>query len=228
MVTLQTVRRPARPQPPRCEALEGRQLLNGGGAGGPWWSGPGPAGGFGMPPAEFHRLDHSGAALDHHGMGQAAAGLHHRLKPFNPPALSAQAKADLQTLQTDEKAFQAEIPASLTTQLKNDQATIESALSSLTPEQRKAAFAGQTSPPAPGSDPTAFLTNQLKAANVPQSQIDAISADFQSFKNTLSSLDPTLQAKIAADRAAVNADLGITGHATGPKGIMDLHPGFGL
>ena len=49
------------------------------------------------------------------------------------PALSAQAQADLKTLQNDVKTLQAEVPSSLQDQLKADKATIDQALHSLTP-----------------------------------------------------------------------------------------------
>ena len=53
-------------------------------------------------------------------------------------APSAQLQTDFQTLQSDEKALQAEIPASLTAAVKADQAVIQKAFSSLTPTQLKA------------------------------------------------------------------------------------------
>ena len=52
--------------------------------------------------------------------------------------LSTQLQTDFQTLQTDQKALQAEIPASLTAAVKADQAVIQKAFSSLTPTQLKA------------------------------------------------------------------------------------------
>src|SRR3954454_16492183 len=67
------------------------------------------------------------------------------------PALSAQTKADMQTLQTDVKTLQSEIPSSVTAQLKAHKATIDKALGTLTPTQLKALHptppAGTTTPP---------------------------------------------------------------------------------
>ena len=67
------------------------------------------------------------------------------------PALSTQAKADMQTLQTDMKTLQSEIPSTVTAQLKADKATIDKALATLTPTQLKALRpappSGTTTPP---------------------------------------------------------------------------------
>ena len=56
----------------------------------------------------------------------------------SPKAPSAQLQAAFQTLQTDEKTLQSEIPTSLTSAVKADQATIQKALSSLTQAQLQA------------------------------------------------------------------------------------------
>jgi hypothetical protein len=76
-------------------------------------------------------------------------------------------------------------------------------------------------PTAPPSDPTAFLTTQLKAANVSDTEISQIVTDFQSYRTTLDNIDPTLTAKIAADQAALAKDLPAGAH-TPPIG----HPAF--
>jgi hypothetical protein len=135
-------------------------------------------------------------------------------------SLSTQAKADFQTLQNDIKTLQSEIPATLTAQLKADKATIDQALTSLTPAQRKAEHAalgsGTTTPP---SDPTAALSASLKAANVSDAQINQIVTDFQTYQSTLQTVDPTLFAKITADQAALAKDLpALPGHQPGPIG----------
>ena len=52
--------------------------------------------------------------------------------------LSGQLQADFETLDTDQKALKAEIPANVTAAVKADQATIQKAISSLTPTQLKA------------------------------------------------------------------------------------------
>ena len=48
----------------------------------------------------------------------------------------------------------------------------------------------------------------LTAAGVPSNQASAIAADFQNLKTALTSTDPILQAKIAADKAAIVKDGG--------------------
>ena len=170
--------------------------------------------------AHIHHWSGNGTgALDHHGRpGGGAPGFPgHDTFATNP-----QAKADIQTLQTDIKALQAEVPAALQTQLKADKATIDQALSTLTPTQRhdlhKTPPSDPTSPP---SDPTAFLTTQLKAANVSDAQISQIVNDFQTYQTTLQTVDPTLSAKITADQAAVAKDLPAGHHAASGR-----HPGF--
>src|SRR5271166_407840 len=136
--------RPKVRRAPACEMLEGRQLLNAAWTppqGFPGWDGaagqgPGPA-------AHVHTLEAKGL----HGVGHtfgfpgASGGAGHTFafpgvpngvapsgvagKSFKAP--SAQLQSDFQTLQTDEKALQAEIPASLTAAVKADQAVIRQA-----------------------------------------------------------------------------------------------------
>jgi hypothetical protein len=209
---------------PQCEALEGRQLLNGawGGAGthGAW---SGMAGGPGLGhggPAAAHIGQWSGAGTlgKDHARGFAFPG--HGNAGHGMPAPSAQAKADLQTLQTDMKTLQSEIPSTVTAQLKADKATIDQALTTLTPTQLKALRpappSGTTTPP---TDPTAMLSTTLKTAGLSEAQISQITTDFQSYQNTLKTIDPTLTAKITADQAALANDMPTgAGHHAGSFG----------
>ena len=75
----------------------------------------------------------------------------------------------------------------------------------------------------PGQDPSTELTARLKAANVTAAQADAIAADMKTFETTLKTLDPALQAKISADRAALAKDFG-TGLHVRPAGHPDRAP----
>jgi len=127
-------------------------------------------------------------------------------KSFKAP--SAQLQTDFQTLQTDQKALQAEIPASLTAAVKADQAVIQKAFSSLTPTQMKALLPSGPPSGTPSSDPTANQTATLTAAGVSSSEINTITTDYQNLKNALTTTDQTLQAKIAADEAAIVKDGG--------------------
>src|SRR3954451_12391303 len=123
---------------PACESLEGRALLNAGWGGAHshgMWDGMAGAAGR-LEEAPVHTWG-GGAALDKghmhdHGFPGVGAPGH------GMPALSAQAQADLQTLQNDVKSLQAEIPSSLQDQLKADKTTIDQALHSLTPAQQRA------------------------------------------------------------------------------------------
>ena len=79
--------------------------------------------------------------------------------------------------------------------------------------------------PPPGgsanSDPTANLAADLTAAGVSSTQANTIVTDFQNLKNALTTTDPTLQAKIAADQAAITKD-------GGPSLPADKGPGLGM
>jgi hypothetical protein len=191
---------------PQCEVLEGRQLLNG------TWGGTGAHGvwdamgrGLGLGPGgpdPAHIQQWNGAhdrGFSFLGKDKAGHGM---------PALSAQAKADMQTLQTDIKTLQSEVPSSVTAQLKADKATIDQALATLTPTQLRTLHttppSGTTTPPA---DPTAAFSATLKAAGLSDAQISQITTDFQNYQNTLKTVDPTLTAKISADQTALANDL---------------------
>jgi hypothetical protein len=211
---------------PACESLEGRALLNAGWAGGhmhgAWDAAAGAMGG--TDPAHVHPWGGAAAFVK----GQ----MHdHGFPGHGMPVLSAQAQADLQTLQTDVKTLQSEIPSSLQAQLKADKATIDQALSSLTPAQHRAEHQALGSSTTPPSDPLTALANQLKAANVSADKITQITTDFQTYQSTLQTVDPTLYAKVQADQAAVSKDLP-AGHHPGPQGGAGmlgpglLGPGF--
>jgi len=218
--------RPKVRRAPACEMVEGRQLLNAA-----WTPPQGFAGWDGAaakgidPAAHVYTFDAKGAK----GLHRAG----HTFKLTSAPSgvaghsfkgLSAQLQTDFQTLQTDQKALQAEIPASLTAAVKADQAVIHKAFSSLTRTQLKAL---QPSGPPSGttsSNPTANLTATLTAAGVSASQINTITTDLQNVKNALTTTDPTLQAKIAADEAAIVKDGGPSlpsnSHGIGAPGIF--------
>ena len=132
-------------------------------------------------------------------------------------APSAQLQAAFQTLQTDEKALIAQIPASVTAAVKTDQATIQKAFSSLTPTQLQALRpSGAPSGTTSSSNPTANLTATLTAAGVSSSEISTITTDRQNLENALTTTDPTLQTKITADKAAIVQDGGPSLPANGP------------
>ena len=202
---------------PACESLEGRALLNAGWGGlhshGMWAGAAGAPGR--METAHVHSWG-GASALDKgpmqaHGFPGLGAPGH------GMPALSAQAQADLKTLQNDVKTLQAEVPSSLQDQLKADKATIDQALHSLTRAQHQALDSSATSP----SDPVAALTSRLQAANVPADKITQITTDLQTYQSTLQTVDPTLYTKIQADQAAVSQDLP-AGHHPGPQGGAGL------
>ena len=179
-------------QAPSCETLEGRQLLNASGwAGALHWNAITAAGTTDA--ALVQPLNGVKDASGHHFPGpgfdlQLKSGPGHAM-----PALSTQAKADMQTLSADINKLQSEVPASLQAQIKADQATIENALSSLTPQQGHAAFPAPTTLPTTPADPSTILTTELKAANLPAATIDQITSDFQTYRSTLENIDPTLR-----------------------------------
>jgi hypothetical protein len=149
----------------------------------------------------------------------------------HPPALSAQTQSDLQTLQMDMKTLQAEIPASITAAVGADQATIGNALGSLGPAHCKAL--GPVDPPSDASsstppDVTSRLTALLTAANVRSAQITQIEADFTAYQNALSTTDPTLQAKITTDKAALAKDMPAMHFGGGDSAPGDLGGTGGL
>ena len=169
--------------------LEGRQLLNAA------WTPPhgfagwdGAAGEGADPAAHVHTLDAKGAGPQ---LRVPRRSRQSRVTPSRSPAVpggvapsgvagktfkapSAQLQTDFQTLQTDEKALQAEIPASLIAAVKADQAVIQKAFSSLTPTQLKALLPGGPPSGTTSSNPTANLTATLTAAGISSSQINTI------------------------------------------------------
>ena len=70
------------------------------------------------------------------------------------------------------------------------------------------------------SDPTSNLTTALTEAGVSSSEINTITTDMQNLKNAYTTTDPTLQAKISADEAAITKD----GGPSMPAGAQ----GFGM
>jgi hypothetical protein len=187
-----------------CEALEGRQLLSGAAASLPGWWTSTAAGAGGSIPADVHKWSFPGGIEKHQGHGTGAhafEGPGH--SPFTP---SPQVQADFTTLQNDMKTLESKVPATLTTQISADKAVIAKALAALTPTQRQADHIGHPKV-APGSDPFAGLAADLKAANVPDAQINSIEADFKTYQSTLKSIAPALNTKIAADQATLSKDL---------------------
>jgi hypothetical protein len=229
--------RPKVRRAPACEMLEGRQLLNAawtppqGFAG---WDGA--AGKGADASAHVYTLDAKGAHEAGHTFafpggaghtfafpgalggvapssvapggvapgGVAPSGV--AGKSFKAP--SAQLQAAFQTLKTDEKALQAEIPSSLTAAVKADQTVIQQAFSSLTPTQLQALRPSGPPSGTTSSNPTANLTATLTAAGVSSSEISTITTDRQNLENAYTTTDPTLQAKITADKAAIVQDGG--------------------
>ena len=150
-------------------------------------------------------------------------------------SLSPQLKADFATLQNDTKQLQSEVPAAVTAQLTADKAVIAKAFGSLALfKHRGGSMMGQTSTsgtvsssqvkgdgevhdhgimistlaPAPGTNPSANMTAMLEKAGVSAAQATQVATDFQNYQTTLSTLDPTLHAKITADQAAITKDGG--------------------
>ncbi len=234
--------RPKVRRAPACELLEGRQLLNAAWTppqGFPGWDGTAAKGADTA--AHVHTLDATGVK-GAHGVGHAFAlrggpgGAGHLGAPNgvapsgvagkSMPAPSAQLQAAFQTQQTDEKALQAEIPASLTAAVKADQAVIQKAFSSLTPTQMQALRPSAPPTGTPSSNPTANLTATLTAAGISSSEINTITTDYQNLKTAYTTTDPTLQTKIAADEAAIVKDGGPSLPANSPGIGMPGMPGM--
>jgi hypothetical protein len=194
-----------------CESLEGRQLLNAS------WGNSAPSGGLraaGLTPAEIQAL-HGGAG-PRHAIKFDALG-----KGGHAP--SAQAQADMKTLETDMIKLISEVPASLTTELKADQQVVEKALRSLAPTNGQFDMA---SPTLKNNAPAANLSTMLTKAGVPSSQITTIVNDFQTFQNTLETVDPTLWTKVQADQTAVANDLPAGAHVPDRGAIGMIGPGM--
>jgi hypothetical protein len=215
-----------------CESLEGRRLLNSAWAGAPWT--------VAQPSGATAQIHHSGLRAEGiHTPGAhdfAGAPGDFSFKGATLAKASPQVQADFKTLQADTKAFEAEIPATVTASLKADAAVVRQTLEKLGP-------AGPTGHPAgprlfaadaahgmmpkkpgnlptfaPGTDPSAAMTTMLQKAGVPAATI----SDLQANQATIKALDPTLQAKIATDQATLAKDTGHTLPPSTPGG-----PGFG-
>lgn len=207
--------RPKVRRAPACEMLEGRQLLNAAWTppqGLPVWDG---ATGQGAVPAHVHTLDAKGPHGAWHDFRLAGAPNGVAGKTFEAP--SPQLQKDFQTLATDEKALRAELPTSLTAAVEADRATIQKAFSSLTPTQMKALLPSGPPSGTTSSNPTAHLTAALTDAGVSSSEINTITTDMHNMKTALTTTDPALQARIAADKAAIAKDGGPSfgGHGIG-------------
>ena len=216
--------RPKVRRAPACEMLEGRQLLRAAWTPPQGFAGWDGAAGKGADAAAHvyavYALDAKGApgGADHtFAFPGAPGGAGHTFafpgapgsvagKSFQAP--SAQLQADFKTLQADKAALLAQIPASLTAAVQADQAVIWNAFSSLTPTQLMALLPGGPPTGTPNSNPTANLTATLTAAGVSSSEINTITTDRQNLENAMTTTDPTLQAKIAADKAAIVQDGG--------------------
>jgi hypothetical protein len=218
--------RPSLKAAPGCEAMEGRQLLNGA------WGvgGPGLDSGH-LPPA------------DHHGIGGGGMA-----RNFTPPALSASARAAMTQLQADRKTLDTEVQADATVQadqaaVQADQKAIAAALGLPTPTRRawttptatSNATAGQGF--GPGADPglvahfkgrgpggplgrldgattpggtgtgtaptlPAALSARLTAAGI---STTTVTNDMTKLQTDMKAVDPTLQARVQADEAALQA-----------------------
>ncbi|MGC1722059.1 MAG: hypothetical protein WA746_23980 [Isosphaeraceae bacterium] len=220
--------RPKVRRAPACEMLEGRQLLNAA------WTPPhgfagwdGAAGKGADRAAHVYMLEAKGAGHDfafpggpvNPGVnpggplslafpgapgGVAPSGV--AGKSFKAP--SAQLQTDFQTLKADEGALMSQIPASLTAAVQADRTVIQKAFSSLTSTQLKALRPSGSPSGTTSSNPTANMTATLTAAGVSSSEINTITTDLQNLKNAYTTTDPTLQVKIAADKAAIVKDSG--------------------
>ena len=130
--------------------------------------------------------------------------------------LSSQLQTDYKTLHTDQKTLQAEIPASLTAAVKADLDIIHQAFAKLTPTQMQALHSSGTQGGTISSESTSSLTAALTAAGVSSSEINTITTDVQNLKNAYTTTDLALQAKIAADKAAIGKDGGLSFPVKGP------------
>jgi hypothetical protein len=200
--------RAARPlvrREPLCEALEGRQLLSTAAstvASGmpawvsqgafPDWSGHAPTA------AEIAQFHAKGGVKGSWTADFAHSGKH---GSFTPPAMSATLKADFTTLQNDEKQLRSELPSSVTSAVAADQAVISKALASLAPPKHDGKF--MAPPSTLSSPPSGGMTTMLEQAGISAAQATQIATDFQTYQTDLKTIDPTLQAKIAADEAAI-------------------------
>jgi hypothetical protein len=202
---------------PSCEPLEGRQLLNGSWAQGGWQAHPGAIS------AHVHRPGriaggHAAAA----GLGRAkgkGAGAGHDLASAGP-----QVQADLVALQADTKALQAEVPADLTAKVRADRTMIEEAHATLAPGSFNAPTAWQApTPDTFSSNQSGRISTMLRNSGASDQEINALIADFKTYKKTIDSLDPALHAKIAADKAALAKDLG-----PGHRADLNAAAGTGL
>lgn len=210
---------------PECENLEGRQLLSTAAStlasGVPPWGNPGPfPNGSGGPPpaAHFARFNGQGGPGGSGGMGTPDFAHGDKSGSFAPKAMSATLKADLTTLQNDEAQLKSEIPSSVTAAVTADQATISKALGSL--PRPKLDGKPMTPPSAPSSTSPPDMTKMLEEAGISAAEAAQIATDFQTYQTDLQTTDPTLQAKITADKAAIKSD----GGPSLPAG----EPGFGF
>jgi hypothetical protein len=185
----------------------------------PQWGGPAsfPGGSGGAPPAAM--IDHFRAKAGHHashGGGPANFAQHGKSGSFSPPTMSAALKADLTTLQNDENQLQSEIPSSVTSAVTADQAVISKALSSLPRPEFSAK--SMTPPSMSATNTPPDTTSMLEKAGISAAQATQIATDLQTYQTDLNTVDPTLQAKIAADKAAITKD----GGPTLPSGAVGM------
>jgi hypothetical protein len=222
---------------PSCEALEHRELLSNVPFGPMMWGGPAlSATGGTATPAHVIQFGANGGPGGLHGKGAGVGYIgKHAGGKFTSTPLSPQLKTDFATLQTDMKQLQTEVPAAVTTQLKADQAVIAKAFASLPASKRGAASAEpvDSTTTATANDPpdvkdivhgsgimistsglggnsSANMTAMLEKAGVSATEATKVATDFQNYQTTLSTLDPTLHAKITADQAAIAKDGGPT------------------
>ena len=184
------------------------------------WAGSDMAWKAGSAPAMVHNFDGKFAG------GHAFGGGAHGLRGNGAVKLNAspQLKADFATLETDTKQLQSEIPSSLTTQLKADQAVIAKAMGTMSPSKPDGhAMFIATAASRPAGSFTTNVTSMLEKADVSSTQATQIASDFQTYQNDLKTVDPTLQSKIAADEAAIAKDGGPT-LPTGGGGLV-VNPG---
>lgn len=212
---------------PDCEALEGRQLLNATWSGQvPTWLGANTSGV--TPTAQVHAFSKD---------AKGRLGKPGDFKGRDMPKPSAQALADMKTLQTDQQKLQSEVPTTLAATIKTDQAVIDKAFASQDRVGLKGRFGtdhARFTPPKDGTTPpanftpptgtmpggpggsggpgmgmvsTADLVTRLEAAGVSTAQATQIGTDLDTLKTTLDTVDPTLSAKITADQAALAKDM---------------------
>lgn len=227
------VRRERRRGTPGCEALEGRRLLNGAWGRGHWHDAlplnGADATGSAVPAQVRMFGRREGGAGTQFGAFRGRGFRGDKGAPLAPSDVSRvnpQLQADLETLKTDLQALRDQIPADLVSRLQADQTLIDNAMASTRPARSHPEFPAPSNglamptrdlitplldPARASADASTHFDEMLARSGLSSEQTSAIKADIEELKTTLSTLDPALQEKIAADRAAIEKDFAAAG-----------------